>query len=131
MQKTSLEDALERVASSVQAPQLRELKPELGQTIIRQGDVYLVLLNTSEKPKMGVKLDTLQLAPGITKGSRHIVDGAVLMEHPGADEMTGPYVLAEKAFVVTHPEHADVQCPPGRFKTGYQTDMRTKRRVQD
>ena len=76
-----------------------------------------------------------QLAPGTTRGSRHILDsldGVELYIVKDADALTGPLVVTLKERVVTHPEHGDVILPPGCYAITYQRAYADElRRVAD
>lgn len=113
----------------------------------RQGDVYL--LRVAKRPECyATKSSNRQLAPGTSKGSRHILDGAVTVftapeaasrdavsRLPGVSGgrllLPGPCVEADERFTLTHPEHAHHSLPAGCYVTVYQLDQRSMRRVQD
>jgi hypothetical protein len=104
---------------------------------IRQGDVYVMLLD--ELPSDSVeqsKWDT-QLAPGTTHGSRHILDskrGVSCYALPEATEFDGPVLLLKEERVLTHPEHGDWILSPGIYAISYQRTqdaLDRQRRVQD
>lgn len=107
---------------------------QVGQ-VARQGDIYLCCVESSH-PR-GEQIEDRQLAPGSTKGSRHVVDGEVELYRGTVtgsafgDALTGPVIVARERFVVTHPEHADVCLPSGTYQVGYQLDPRTRARVAD
>lgn len=123
---------------------LREIKP--GQHC-RQGDVYLLCV--ASRPSCYAKpTANRQLAPGQSKGSRHIVDGAVaiftaderqareaIRSLPGSVSsrltLPGPCVEATERFTLTHPEHAHHSLPAGVYVVLYQLDPRSMRRVED
>lgn len=99
---------------------------------IRQGDVYLYPI--APEPDHGPELETRQLAPGRTRGSRHIVDGTGrLLERVSEDALDGPFLHAAKRVTITHPEHAHVSLPAGWYEVRYQRDfsVRGVRRVWD
>jgi hypothetical protein len=89
---------------------------------IRQGDIYLTrIADDAPLPKDLSK--TRQLAPGNTKGSRHIVEGEVtIYERKSGTVLDGPIVDAPNGFTLTHPEHANFVMPPGRYSATYQRD---------
>lgn len=98
--------------------------------IIRQGDIYIQ--RVGDKSPRGREAKTKQLAPGHTKGSRHVVEGAEVFETPNTrDMLAGPIVVATQAWRLTHPEHPDYELPAGTYRTGYQLDPRTRQRVAD
>lgn len=122
---------------------------KVGQAI-RQGDIYMVRLddkgvteikmndgslvvNVDEIRKKGVKADTRQLAPGESKGSRHIIgegptiykSNAVVPTRFGGQasvDLIGPVVVAGDRFELTHPEHAHFSLPAGVYQVFYQGD---------
>ena len=101
---------------------------------VRQGDV--MLLRVSDNHKRGKVLPntgSLQLAPGNTKGSRHVAEGSfeAFETHDSSDPLAGPVIHAKERIDVTHPEHADISLPSGTYRVGYQLDPRTMRRVAD
>ena len=113
--------------------------------VVRQGDVYLVLLDIA--PKRVAAYTGLQLASGTTQGSRHVAAGAVTLYTGDTSELTaclnrlipqtkgraqlfGPVAHAEAPWVETHPEHGDKQCPAGYYVVTYQR-TRQNTRTQD
>lgn len=114
---------------------------------VRQGDVYL--LRVAKRPACyATETKNRQLAPGTSKGSRHIVDDPVtLRTAPEADArsaiaklpgttqsrllLPGPCIDASERFTLTHPEHAHHSLPAGVYVTVYQLDPRSMRRVED
>lgn len=89
----------------------------------RQGDIYIV--KRDELPT-GLELDetcTLQLAPGTTKGSRHIIDssdGVEVFNRTNANALQGPFLRLSEQRTVTHPEHGNIVCSPGIYEITYQ-----------
>lgn len=105
---------------------------EVGQHV-RQGDIYIRKIDAVTS---NVKIKTKQLAPGNSKGSRHIVDDHVKLYHGYCGEeiqefLKGPQISSETDFVVNHPEHANVTMPAGAYQVTYQTDFIRKNRVID
>ena len=89
---------------------------------IRQGDVYLYPTAAPADP--GREVSSKQLAPGDTPGSRHIVEGSVLIYAPPAPGvLQGPLVHAQERFTLTHPEHAHISLPAGWYEVRYQRDF--------
>lgn len=103
---------------------------EVGQCA-RQGDIYIE--RVGDDYHRGEEIQDRQLAPGNSKGSRHVVAGEVeVFAAPTQDDLLhGPVIVAEQRFTVTHPEHADVSLPSGIYRVGYQLDPRRMRRVED
>jgi hypothetical protein len=100
--------------------------------VIRQGDVYIQRVD-NDYPK-GDIIENWQLAPGTSKGSRHIVeagDHVTIHTLESNDILHGPVIVARERWTVTHPEHADCSIPSGTYRVGYQLDLRTRKRVVD
>lgn len=100
---------------------------------IRQGDLYLERI--SELPK-GAKLTSVrQLAPGSTKGSRHVAAGNVQVYNlANPTPLQGPVVVAGAPWSLEHPEHANfTDIPSGVYASTYQRDLRQEEiaRVRD
>ena len=103
---------------------------------IRQGDVYLMAI---EKVPMECDEETAnrQLAPGETRGSRHIIEGNVkLFVQSGRkavrqqDVLVGPVIIAKERCTLTHPEHAHFSLPAGTYQSYYQMDARQAERTR-
>lgn len=99
--------------------------------IAHQGDVYLLRVNDNH-PR-GKKITETQLAPGTTKGSRHVAEGKKIsiFETTSTNPLMGPVIVAKERFEVVHPEHANHSIPSGCYQVGYQLDAETRRRVMD
>lgn len=100
---------------------------------LRQGDVYLEPADMPARKTL-TRSENLQLAPGSTKGSRHVAEGDVEVFYTaGADPLTGPIVRALKRWTLRHPEHADVSVPSGCYQVYYQRDRESEEiaRVRD
>lgn len=104
---------------------------------VRQGDVYITLLG--EVPA-GYKLEKnwdLQLAPGTTQGSRHVLDlrsGVQCYRHEDASEFDGPVLVISELREVTHPQHGHWILPPNIYGFSYQRtqdSLDQQRRVAD
>lgn len=99
----------------------------------RQGDLYITLLGAVPLQFANCKVDR-QLAPGTTKGSRHILSHSQvrMYRHPNADVLTGPVIECKRRVTVTHPEHGDIVLPPGVYGITYQRAYAEElRRVAD
>lgn len=97
--------------------------------ICRQGDIYIQRVE-NDYPR-GKIAKTNQLAPGSSKGSRHIVEGAKVFETTSSEILHGPIIVGEQDFVVTHPEHPDYTFEAGCYRVGFQLDPKTRERVAD
>ena len=125
----------------------------VDETVIRQGDVYLVCV---ESITPGTATNNRQLAPGTSQGSRHILEGNVTIVQPSEfrysdklynrlrnlgykgeqsvpRELIGPSFRAESSTVDTHPEHGNFVLPEGStWQCIYQQSWAEEvRRVQD
>ncbi len=99
---------------------------QLGE-FCRQGDVYLTRV-AGTHPR-GPATANRQLAPGLTKGSRHVAHGAVeVFESAADDPLTGPVIFALERFELRHPEHADFLLPSGTYEVRYQRDWAAEQR---
>lgn len=99
----------------------------------RQGDVYITRLANVPSGFKEAKVD-LQLAPGDTKGSRHMLshDRVSMFVNKDADALTGPVIKSGDGVVVEHPEHGNVELPPGTYGITYQRAFAEEiRRVAD
>jgi len=81
----------------------------------------------------------LQLAPGTTQGSRHIIHEkderhVKIFESKNTQrgEIYGPTVVATKDWTLTHPQHGHVTFPKGTYNVTYQRLLANElRRRQD
>lgn len=109
---------------------------------IRQGDVYLIKI---KEVTGGVELESRQLAPGTTKGSRHIIEDSPNISIFQTESLPdiksfgstpekfqeGPQIKSIGRFKLTHPEHGWFDLPKGNYQVLYQTDFARKERVKD
>lgn len=117
-------------------PDIRVVKNMKVGQVVRQGDVYLKMIKSPEIDESYAEYRNNQIAPGNTKGSRHIVSGNVKMfikkEMSRQDNATtGPVISASEEFCVTHPEHAHMQLPAGDYQVTYQLNFAQQHRVRD
>ena len=119
-------EAFEKVRESVEsiandAPQGFPEAASIGDWH-RQGDIQI----TKSEKMTGLKPSkTNQLAPGNSKGSRHLADGDIIVYERSGDALTGPYLeVGEKGGRVSHPEHGDCILPPNScYVISYQRMM--------
>lgn len=103
---------------------------------MRQGDVYVELLEVVPQNSKKVEEMHAQVVPGNTKGSRHILDsldGVKMFTKTNPTELDGPILLLEKERVLTHPEHGNIILPADRvyaitFQRAFANEMK---RAQD
>ena len=101
----------------------------------RQGDVYIErLAGVPKNATVDAKTD-MQLAPGTTQGSRHVLDslqGVTMYRLAIPTVLDGPVLLTTEERTITHPEHGDVILPPGCYGVTYQRMFAAElRRQQD
>jgi hypothetical protein len=106
---------------------------------VRQGDIFLYFFESDKLPGNLPVLEPtnieLQLAPGNTQGSRHVLDspsGIEMFKVRGADALTGPVFKTTEQRTVTHPEHGDVVIPAGltvfvRYERAFAAELRAVR----
>jgi len=101
----------------------------------RQGDLYITRIYAVPDHATIVKNPSAQLAPGATKGSRHILDSLVgvrVFVKPNATVLDGPILDVIEDRTITHPEHGDVVLPMGCYEITYQRAYADElRRVAD
>jgi hypothetical protein len=96
---------------------------QVGQAI-RQGDLYVTRISDTPETFTQETQDT-QLAPGTSKGSRHMVTetpSLKIFKDPNSDALTGPVIESDEDVTITHPEHADFVLPCGTYQVAYQRD---------
>lgn len=90
---------------------------------IRQGDLYVRRI-ASLPDVTGETTTDRQLAPGNTRGSRHMLEGDAEVVRPaGKEPLRGPYFVAKARVRITHPEHAHFSLPPGTYEVIFQRDF--------
>ena len=114
--------------------------------VAHQGDVYVWRVNKHEdiyafhkflggQLPRGEKTTNRQVAPGVTPGSRHVVEGSnVLIYDPpnGHSPLEGPTIEAEEEWRLPHPEHALHRFGAGTFVVTFQREFAEEmRRVAD
>ena len=101
---------------------------------IRQGDLLIHKLDGIDHNAERVEV-VLQLAPGTTKGSRHILssgDGIDMFTIPGSSELQGPQFVTDREVTVEHPEHGDWILGAGTYGVTYERMYAEElRRVKD
>ncbi len=104
---------------------------------VRQGDVYVTLLDRVPGNCKLVKKPSNQLAPGNTQGSRHCIKslrGVKVYSIPNPTVYDGPVIESKHEVTVEHPEHGDWKLPAGCYGISYQRTEDSEgrqRRVQD
>lgn len=139
--KTTKEIIQKIQESAKHMPQVRIIdRMKIGQ-VVRQGDIYIERIPAISNKGQSVK--SRQLAPGTTKGSRHIVDEspsvALWESKPNLENKAafqiGPAIEAKGNFSITHPEHAWIKFVVGKtaeyFQVWFQADFVRKERTKD
>lgn len=106
---------------------------------VRQGDVYLEKIQ--EKPRGLTPWGGRQVVEGATLGSRHVLSPNARayrcpnhdrpVQRQGGTAYVGPVVECDERFLLTHPEHAEFDLPPGVYQVWYQSDPQAQARVAD
>ena len=144
METETIQNAVRKVEQAPADADVRTVRRmEIGQAI-QQGDVYLHRVPDNHPRGKQVGMDSVQIALGSGTGARHMAEGAVRVFagcrlpkgvsaplNVEAAEVTGPVVVADKPWTLTHPEHPHHKLPAGTYQTTYQYDPQTMRRVQD
>src|SRR3990167_1005075 len=139
MKKTTLEvvEAIQKSARHL--PEVRVIaKMEIGEGV-RQGDIYIERVKKIQGK--GKALKSRQLAPGTSKGSRHIVDESSKVKlweskptlNGKAWFQVGPAIETDGDFYVSHPEHAFVKFVVKAtrfFQVWFQADFARKERAK-
>ena len=89
----------------------------------RQGDLEIRFLGTAEPEGLKQVNVPAQLAPGESKGSRHILvaEGVKAFEPIGRQPLEGPVLSCPIGLTVEHPEHGDITMKePGWYAITYQ-----------
>lgn len=129
-------------ASTKPAKEVRRFATMAVGDSARQGDCYFLRISA---PADWKPTADRQLAPGVSRGSRHIVTSkstVLANPEPGRVErvrirgricarIAGPQITGTERVVVEHPEHAWLDMPPGHYQVYYQVDQRTQRAVRD
>lgn len=145
MSKTVTAEAVEnlnKISNTTPDVEIRNTRNILVGQCVQQGDVYVH--RVSDTHARGKMRGSRQVAVGDTVGSRHIAEGKKVNVFEGtklpegckftgnlARAITGPVVVAEEDWVLTHPEHAHHSLPAGTYQITYQLDAKTQRAVQD
>ena|SRR3990167_5291813 len=116
--------------------ELRVIKSHTVGKAIRQGDIYIHMV-VADFP-IGEIINTKQVVDGNSIGSRHILDKDVIVyegkELPKWVNIRWPLGKSfdvKNRSIVTHPEHAHISLPKGRYVVTHQMDMRSMQKVSD
>jgi hypothetical protein len=127
---------IEREATERKVQEVRRVETMKVGAVVRQGDIYVH--RVAKGHPRGGKTETRQLARGVTRGSRHMLEapakafeGTTVPSTCRPGTLLGPFVESERRVRITHPEHAWIDLPAGAFQITYQRDARTGAAVQD
>lgn len=104
---------------------------------VRQGDVFITLLDRVPSNCTLVKKPSSQLVSGNTQGSRHCVRSLRGVKVYGLSSPTvydGPIIESKNEMTIEHPEHGDWVLPAGCYAISYQRTEDSEggqRRVED
>ncbi len=133
-------DAIRKVQENAKhMPALRVADLKIGE-VARQGDIYIERVAAIEG--RGEVLKSRQLAPGTSKGSRHIVDESpevlVVQSSPRTRNhqafQVGPAIESTGPVCIMHPEHAWIRLlGVGKrfYQVFFQADWARKERARD
>lgn len=87
---------------------------------IRQGDLYLTIVDAVPDGYVESKKPSVQLVPGNTQGSKHCLDSlqGVVMHLPkewNEESLDGPYLTLSEDRTVLHPTHGSVLVLAGQM----------------
>ena len=127
------QDVINQIQSQAtsHAPDVKRIATMRRGESIRQGDVYLTRISSIPARIESVTLDR-QLAPGTTKGSRHIVaaksKATIYAPPPSSTDLSGPTIdCPTRRLVIEHPEHGWIDLPRGTYQVTYQRDYKRER----
>ena len=136
MQILKIMEIIKVEAKQKNTKEMRFAKAHVVGKVIRQGDVYIHMVDSNFK--VGDEINTKQIVDGNSIGSQHVLDGDVVVyEGKKLPEWVDGRWPLGKAFdvqnrcIVTHPEHAHVNLPRGRYVVTHQIDMRTRQKIND
>lgn len=139
-----LEKIKDGITQTLRMPQIRVV-PKMGpKNFVRQGDLYLTL---GDPQNCGRLLDTLQLVPGNTTGSRHcVVESPHVRVYESLEKplvvtknritktlrFPGPIIIADQPFSISHPKHGWMtKMQAGCIQSWQQSDYLRQRPVLD
>lgn len=100
---------------------------------VRQGDLYLTLVNSVPADFARPEKPSVQLVPGNTEGAKHCLDSlaAVDLFVPpkwDAESLVGPCFVTREEVTVLHPKHGSVTIPAGMtIRCDYQREYDAER----
>lgn len=132
MSNTTAQEAIQRITEARPVTDERDCRGMSVGEWARQGDVYVERLADNSKP-IGKRTTNRQAAPGNTQGSRHMIEGDVVVRETSGDPLRGPVVVAKGDWWLRHPEHAHMQFGAGVYQVRFQRDFAREERaaVQD
>jgi len=108
---------------------------------IRQGDLYLVVVDKVPSGYVKATRPSKQLVPGNTEGAKHCLDATAgvkvyLPEKWDAESLEGPCLVTTKERKVLHPVHGPVTIPAGmtvqcRYQREWDKELAKQRRARD
>lgn len=108
---------------------------------VRQGDLYLIVVEAVPAGYKKAKNPSRQLVPGQTQGSKHILDSlegveVYLPQEWNEESLDGPCLVLTKERTVQHPVHGPVTIAAGhsilcRYQREYDKELARERRNRD
>lgn len=108
---------------------------------IRQGDLYLVLVDNVPPDYLPSSAVQLQLVPGNTVGAKHCLDSSIGVEqwlppNWNEDSLDGPVMRFTEERTVVHPTHGHVIIPAGmmvqcHYQREWSREEAKERRARD
>lgn len=137
--ETMVMKAIERVRKSVTDPKPETIRLTAANSVgewVRQGDVYLRIVDKIPEGAREIQDFNGQLAPGDTRGSRHCVDPKKVKAFalPNARIEDGSILQVLDNDEVTHPDHGHVALEKGLcIAVSFQVNefQKQKQRVKD
>lgn len=126
--------AVQQVAERIKSDELQQFSEAaaFGEAV-RQGDIYIFLIESVPSNCKRIEKPGKQLAPGTTQGSRHCLStlrGVKLYRLKSPNPYDGPVIEVSRAVTITHPEHGDIRLFPGVFGIGYQRTEDSEGRIR-
>ena len=108
---------------------------------IRQGDLYLIVVDKVPEGYKKARKPSCQLVPGNTQGSKHCLDSLAgvemyLPQEWSEESLDGPCFILSKERMVLHPTHGTVTIASGhivlcRYQREWDKEQAKERRNRD
>lgn len=108
---------------------------------VRQGDLYIVVVEAVPDGYRQAGKPNVQLVPGNTEGAKHCLDSLAAVDvflppQWGPESLQGPCVAAKSDVTILHPKHGHVTVPGGMlvrcdYQREFDAELRRERRNAD